>query len=104
MILSENRYPLFGIMRWCRNPSMGFRPRSRASTHPTNHTKTLGEACHSRERRGARWCAQTTGWPPLHHMETIMFAKSTKALLAALVLAGASVSFVADASAAPARG
>jgi hypothetical protein len=37
-------------------------------------------------------------------METIMFAKTTKARLAALVLAGASVSFVADASAAPARG
>ena len=33
-----------------------------------------------------------------------MFAKTTKARLAALVLAGASVSFVADASAAPARG
>jgi len=33
-----------------------------------------------------------------------MFAKTTKTLVAALVLAGASITFVANASAAPAKG
>jgi hypothetical protein len=33
-----------------------------------------------------------------------MFAKATKTLVAALVLAGASITFVANASAAPAKG
>jgi hypothetical protein len=33
-----------------------------------------------------------------------MFTKTTNALIAALVLAGASITFVADASAAPTRG
>ena len=33
-----------------------------------------------------------------------MFAKTTKTLVAALVLAGVSITFVANASAAPARG
>ena len=33
-----------------------------------------------------------------------MFAKTTKTLVAALVLAGMAITFVADASAAPARG
>jgi hypothetical protein len=42
--------------------------------------------------------------PPLHHTETAMFAKTTKTLVAALVLAGASITFVANASAAPAKG
>jgi hypothetical protein len=41
--------------------------------------------------------------PPLHHTETAMFAKTTKTLVAALVLAGASTTFVANASAAPAK-
>jgi hypothetical protein len=42
--------------------------------------------------------------PPLHHTETVMFAKTSKTLVAALVLAGASITFVANASAAPAKG
>jgi hypothetical protein len=41
--------------------------------------------------------------PPLHHPETVMFAKTTKTLVAALVLAGASITFAANASAAPAK-
>jgi hypothetical protein len=41
--------------------------------------------------------------PPLHNTETIMFAKTTKTFVAALVLAGASISFVANASAAPSK-
>jgi hypothetical protein len=42
--------------------------------------------------------------PTLHHTETVMFAKTTKTLVAALVLAGASIAFVANASAAPVKG
>jgi hypothetical protein len=41
--------------------------------------------------------------PPLHPTETVMFAKTTKTLVAALVLAGASITFVANASAAPSK-
>jgi hypothetical protein len=41
---------------------------------------------------------------PLHHTETVMSAKTAKILVAALVLAGASITFVANASAAPAKG
>ena len=41
--------------------------------------------------------------PPLHHTETVMFAKTTKTLVAALVLVGASITFVASASAAPSK-
>src|ERR1051326_267671 len=42
--------------------------------------------------------------PLLHHTETVMFAKTAKILVAALMLAGASIAFVANASAAPAKG
>jgi hypothetical protein len=41
---------------------------------------------------------------PLHHTETVMSAKTAKIFVAALVLAGASITFVANASAAPAKG
>jgi hypothetical protein len=42
--------------------------------------------------------------PPLRHSEITMFAKTTKTLVAALVLAGVSITFVANASAAPSKG
>lgn len=48
---------------------------------------------------------KTTGTtPPLHHTETAMCAKTAKTLVAALVLASASIAFVADASAMPSKG
>jgi hypothetical protein len=73
---------------------------------PANQTKIAArEARHRRERRDAREVSSDDGMiPPLHHTETAMFAKTTKTLVAALVLAGASITFVANASAAPAKG